>query len=85
MYRLTLTFLLLFLPLAIVGVGKTPKENENLIVKTDSGWVKGLSKTTVYGGKKIITFLGIPFAKPPTKNRRFKVNVAKTNVISQQF
>ena len=40
------------------------------MVKTDKGKVKGFTQTVL--GKQIDTFYGIPFAKPPIGDLRFK-------------
>jgi len=41
-------------------------------VKVDSGEIAGGFEYT-YNGRKIYSFLGIPYASPPVQNNRFKV------------
>lgn len=44
--------------------------NDPLIVETKNGPVRGLSKTVL--GREVHVFLGIPFAKPPIEQLRFR-------------
>lgn len=40
---------------------------------TKMGKIRGISRTSEYSGQRYYSFLGIPYAKPPTGDRRFKV------------
>ena len=41
-------------------------------VKTPLGGIKGTMKRS-FGGRKYAAFEGIPYAQPPTRERRFEV------------
>lgn len=43
-----------------------------VIVETNSGPVRGNHRTSVLG-EKFVSFRGIPYAKPPVGDLRFKV------------
>lgn len=43
------------------------------IVDTDNGRIRGIKSTTLLNGDPYYAFKGIPYAKPPTGNLRFKV------------
>lgn len=60
----------LFFPLFLIATTVTCN---NLIVKTESGRIRGVQQTTVLNNKKFIAYKGIPYAKPPVGNLRFKV------------
>lgn len=48
--------------------------NENYhIIETNDGKVRGLRKTTLIKGVEYYSFRGIPYAKCPTGELRFKV------------
>ena len=47
--------------------------DENPIVTVKQGSLKGLKKTSAYN-TPYYAFLGIPYAKPPVGDRRFKVS-----------
>ena len=53
-------------------VEKVLTEEDRLFVTIDQGTVKGLKNFTPKG-KKFYSYHGIPFAKPPTGDLRFKV------------
>lgn len=44
-----------------------------IVVRTNKGRVAGRVLVTVQSNKEYIAFKGIPYAKPPTGYRRFKV------------
>lgn len=46
----------------------------DVIVNIDSGLISGKSEQTVFNKKIYYSFKGIPYAKPPIKNLRFKVS-----------
>lgn len=48
------------------------------VVETPSGPVRGLVLRTVWNSVKYSSFKGIPYAKPPLGDLRFKVNLSKT-------
>lgn len=61
--------LLFFLFAALVS-----SEEPDLLVKTSTGEVVGFKQKAVYKyNQDYISFKGIPFAKPPIKDLRFKV------------
>lgn len=47
--------------------------HEHKIVETNYGKVKGIMGKTFFKEKPFYAFKGIPFAKPPIGERRFKV------------
>lgn len=53
---------------------QTSRHSDPLIVETNSGLVRGLSKTVL--GREVHVFYGIPFAKPPVGPLRFRRPVA---------
>lgn len=50
--------------------------HEDVIIHVNSGRVRGYKISTSYG-YKYYNFLGIPYAKPPVGNLRFKVCVSE--------
>lgn len=72
-------FLLLFIVTSFNCLGFCSNDNKNnnsndLIVNTTSGLLKG-SFLETWSNKKIYSFRGVPFAEPPIKELRFKVNI----------
>lgn len=76
-----LTYLIGLLVL-LTGVSETYKiipeklsvfDGQNLQVKTSNGPVKGFLATTCRSQMKFVGFRGIPYAKPPLGELRFKV------------
>lgn len=55
-----------------ITVADVATYNDN-IVQIESGSIRGLEEKTIIDGKKFYSFRGIPYAKPPTGERRFKV------------
>lgn len=47
---------------------------EYKIIETENGQVRGLRKTTLLNGILFYSFKGIPYAKPPIGDLRFKVD-----------
>lgn len=43
-------------------------------IETESGRVRGKQNSTLFENKLFYSFRGIPFAKPPINDLRFKVN-----------
>ncbi|KAG4072167.1 hypothetical protein HA402_015666 [Bradysia odoriphaga] len=68
-----LTFLLLLLTLLTFAV--TTMNCDNLLVKTDSGYVRGVMLRTLLKDTEYIAYRGIPYAKPPVGDLRFKAPV----------
>ena len=60
-------FLLLLL---LVGACPSSSHGRDLVVKTNYGRVRGMRENV--NGKYVDSFLGIPFAKPPVGDLRFK-------------
>lgn len=50
-------------------------KNQYCTIETSSGRVRGKQNRTLLDGKLFYTFRGIPFAKPPIKELRFKVKL----------
>jgi len=53
----------------------TTSNCDNLLVKTDSGYVRGVPLRTLLTNKEYFAYRGIPYAEPPVGNLRFKVPV----------
>lgn len=59
----------------------------SFIVEVQQGKLKGVENTSVLNGQKYYSFLGIPYAKPPVGDLRFKVsqfNFFFISIISQR-
>jgi Carboxylesterase type B len=50
-----------------------PQTSEQAIVKVQQGLLKGKILTSARSKKKFVGFLGIPYAKPPVGELKFKV------------
>lgn len=48
-------------------------------VETKNGAVRGILKKTIFHKKSYFQFMGIPFAKPPVGDLRFKVSIPDFN------
>lgn len=46
---------------------------ENVVTNTEYGQIEGLKQQSALGCE-YLSFLGVPFAKPPVGNLRFKVS-----------
>lgn len=60
--------------LSISVIAATSADDEHKIVETNSGRIRGLRKTTLLKKIPYYSFKGIPYAKPPIGDLRFKVN-----------
>lgn len=69
---MNLTVLVLVLLVCVVNCAWNA---EHKVVETNDGKVRGLRKTTLLKGVDYYAFKGIPFAKSPTGELRFKVSV----------
>lgn len=49
-------------------------DNERNVVTTESGRIRGYKLETLLDKRQFYSFKGIPFAKSPIGERRFKVN-----------
>lgn len=47
------------------------------VIRTDNGLVRGLRETTLFKNQEYYAFKGIPFAKPPIGDLRFKVYLTR--------
>ena len=62
-----------FFIIAVAAVDTSIAPDEQ-IVSTKDGLVRGLKETTIVESREFYSFKGIPFAKPPIGNLRFKVS-----------
>lgn len=53
---------------------ESSEEDESSIVETESGRVRGRKNYTLYESKPYYEFKGIPYARAPVDELRFKVN-----------
>lgn len=49
--------------------------SDTIVVNTITGQVRGLKAVTLFESKSYYSFKGIPYAKPPLGDLRFKVSV----------
>ena len=62
----------------IISLSATALSNvlpDLLTVKTESGYVRGQTELTLLEKQPFYAFKGIPYAKPPIGDLRFKVNI----------
>ncbi|KAK3882435.1 hypothetical protein Pcinc_013187 [Petrolisthes cinctipes] len=64
--------LLAVLSVCVVVLGTAAGNEEGLVVDTDKGRVEGIVEETLKG-RPFFSFLGIPYARPPTGTLRFKI------------
>lgn len=74
---------------AIVQSENIVVNNESFeIVQTQSGTIRGRESVTLFDGRIYYSFRGIPYARPPINELRFKVNYIVelfSNVLLQFF
>lgn len=56
--------------------------SEFVLTETEYGKVRGIKKLSVLNGK-YLSFTGIPYAKPPIGNLRFKVRISLHGFLSR--
>lgn len=71
--------LLIFLYFSsIVSESSVENDQQFCTIETESGRIRGKSNSTLLLRKLFYSFRGIPFAKPPINDLRFKVNRSQT-------
>lgn len=61
--------------LTLISLAIADETNEFKIVQTEYGAVRGKVQSTMYGAKAYYSYRGIPFAKPPINELRYKVEI----------
>lgn len=71
----TILFMIVILSARANGDGESSEEaeNESSIVETESGRVRGKKNYTLIDSKAFYAFKGIPYARAPVDELRFKV------------
>lgn len=54
-------------------------------ITTESGLIRGKSNVTLFDAKVYYSFRGVPYAKPPINERRFKVNFKNSKNFVYRF
>lgn len=65
---------LLLFQTALILLGVVEAYEKYKIVETDKGPIRGVRNFTLLNGMPFYSFRGIPYAKSPTGELRFKVN-----------
>lgn len=65
---------LLLFQTALILLGVVEAYEKYKIVETDNGPIRGVRNFTLLNGMPFYSFRGIPYAKSPTGELRFKVN-----------
>lgn len=65
---------LLLFQTALILFGVVEAYEKYKIVETDNGPIRGVRNFTLLNGMPFYSFRGIPYAKSPTGELRFKVN-----------
>lgn len=63
--------------LSTVKADSVDNDKEYCTVETEYGRTRGKQNRTLFENKLFYSFRGIPFAKPPINNLRFKVKWSK--------
>lgn len=73
---LSLNYLLILLSVTTAAVNSAPKSvsSESPVVQTKNGELRGKILTTLLAQRKFYAFQGIPYAKPPINDLRFRVS-----------
>ena len=65
---------IIFLLFSAIAISANNNAPEYQVVQTTDGLVRGKIATTIIENREFYEFKGIPFAKPPVGNLRFKVS-----------
>ena len=68
---------LICVAIALVFFAGNPTLGQNTVVNTKYGFVEGHTVET-HNGQSVLSFLGIPFARPPVDNLRWAVSKDET-------
>ena len=69
--------LFFIISLSATALSNVLPTEEYLTVRTDCGVVRGRSEVTLLEKRTFYAFKGIPYAKPPIGELRFKVNLSE--------
>lgn len=78
--------LLILLSVTYCGVNGAPKSqfDESPTVKTKSGELLGKISTTLLDKRKFYSFQGIPYAKAPIGQLRFRVSITHQHIFTKE-
>lgn len=82
--RSSLLTTVLFIIFSSARAHDNKKYNDNPIVNTPSGRLKG-SLLYSWTNKRIYSFRGVPFAEPPVGNLRFKVEYSHEIIVKNNL
>lgn len=71
----------LLLQTVLISTGIVQAHNKYKVIETDNGSIRGVRNTTLLNGVIFYSFRGIPYAKAPIADLRFKVTCSICNVL----
>lgn len=66
---------------AVIMKNRSNDSNDTKIIETKSGKIRGVRETTLIKNMDFYSFKGIPYAKPPIGELRFKVSFTKCRLL----
>lgn len=65
----------LFIQTVLILAGTVHAHYKYKVIETDDGPIRGVRNTTLLNGEIFYSYRGIPYAKAPIADLRFKVNM----------